>query len=275
MIIGISGKIGSGKDTVGTILRFLTVPGLGNTRCPNWDFHFDNKNNPITGIEDTSEWKIKKFAGKLKECVSIITGIPVADLEKQEVKECSLGKEWIRYGYADGFSHHYKDGIKTDTIMNHKDCDETMYDIQRKINWQTAYKTEFTVRLLLQTLGTEVGRAIHPNFWVNALFAEYDSIDGWRKVMSTEEASDKGIILPNWIITDLRFPNEADAIEQRGGVTIRVNRDNGTRAININPHFSETALDNYPFNYTIDNDGSIDDLIIKVKEILIDLKLIS
>lgn len=38
---------------------------------------------------------------------------------------------------------------------------------------------------------------------------------------------------------------------------------------------SETALDNYDgFDYTITNDGTLQDLIKKVKEILIDLKLI-
>ena len=32
---------------------------------------------------------------------------------------------------------------------------------------------------------------------------------------------------PNWIITDVRFPNEADAIKGRGGIIIRVNRKHG------------------------------------------------
>jgi guanylate kinase len=67
----------------------------------------------------------------------------------------------------------------------------------------------------------------------------------------------------------MRFPNEMDAIKSRKGITIRVNRDNGTRAIDLNPHASETALDGHEFDYVIENDGSLEDLVQKVKEILI------
>jgi len=45
--------------------------------------------------------------------------------------------------------------------------------------------------------------------------------------------------------------------------------------IQIKKHLSETALDNYSFDYTIDNNGTIEELIIKVKEILIKEKLIN
>ena len=92
---------------------------------------------------------------------------------------------------------------------------------------------------------------------------------------------------PNWIITDLRFPNELQAIKDRGGITIRVNRPvenypenhkfNGDTqsAIKIaHNHPSETALDNATFDYTIINDGSIEELIEKVKEILTKNQLI-
>ena len=88
---------------------------------------------------------------------------------------------------------------------------------------------------------------------------------------------------PNWIITDTRFPNEADAVKSRDGINIRIERDDyvfdesGKRIIptkeyvntNNKQHESETALDDYSFDYVIDNNGTIEDLIIKVKEILI------
>jgi hypothetical protein len=92
---------------------------------------------------------------------------------------------------------------------------------------------------------------------------------------------------PNWIITDLRFENELKAVKDKGGITIRINRDlpcevcKKTKAEqrrklcyeitcpNGRPkHESETALDNAEFDYTIQNDGTIEDLILKVKEIL-------
>ena len=120
-----------------------------------------------------------------------------------------------------------------------------------------------SVRELLQRLGTEAMRdGLHENVWVNALMCDYKG-----PKMSEYNPS-------NWIITDMRFPNEMEAVVERKGITIRVNRNNGTRAIDINPHPSETSLDDAEFNYTIENDGSIDDLIEKVRQILITEKII-
>ena len=69
---------------------------------------------------------------------------------------------------------------------------------------------------------------------------------------------------PNWVITDMRFPNELEAIKNRDGISIRVNR--GPQ--NSKGHESETALDSSIFDYTIDNNSTIEDLIAQVKTIL-------
>ena len=128
MIIGISGKIGSGKDTVGKIIQYLTiksdnkiVEALHETKEIDIIKFLDKWNG------NQSDWQIKKFAGKLKQIVSILTGISVEDLEKQEVKDRLLGEDWTRYGYADGFSDVYKDGVKVVTMMN-KECSKERYE---------------------------------------------------------------------------------------------------------------------------------------------------
>jgi len=78
--------------------------------------------------------------------------------------------------------------------------------------------------------------------------------------------------MPNWIFTDMRFPNELEAIKSRGGITIRVNRtfmhNESTRPIGFIEHESETSLDDAEFHYVIDNNGSLDNLIGKVQAIL-------
>ena len=100
-----------------------------------------------------------------------------------------------------------------------------------------------TPRRILQLLGTEAGRqVIHNNLWVNALFADYDTSSNYDS---------------KWIITDVRFENECQAIKDRGGIIIRINRDSDV----VDDHTSETALDNYDgFDFVVDNNGSIDDL---------------
>jgi hypothetical protein len=94
---------------------------------------------------------------------------------------------------------------------------------------------------------------------VNALFADYrlwsDGSKDWY---------------PNWIITDMRFENELEAVVKKGGITIRVVRP-GTVVGN---HPSETALDGFIMHYEIINDGTIKDLEEKVKDILVKEELI-
>ena len=73
---------------------------------------------------------------------------------------------------------------------------------------------------------------------------------------------------PNWIITDTRFPNEIKAVKNKDGICIRIFRTN-SELQNKPEHESETALDSYnDWDYIIDNNGSIDELINSVRRIL-------
>jgi hypothetical protein len=255
MIIGISGKIGSGKDTVGNIIRFLTLPEEFSKR--HGDIIADMEYNWYCA--DKSHWEIKKFAGKLKQIVSILTGIPIDDLEKQEVKDNNLPESW-----NSSYDEYYYKG----------------------------YPETYNVRLLLQRIGTDAMRnVIHPNIWVNALFADYKRPSHWEN-RYYDEVNKKGLAgkeevwgeYPNWIITDMRFLNELQAVKDRGGITIRVNRDfeqlRKDKGIHVPKHLltpehpSETALDNAEFDYTIDNKAGIPELIEKVREILVKEKII-
>jgi ABC-type dipeptide/oligopeptide/nickel transport system ATPase component len=248
MIIGINGKIGSGKDTVGKIIQYLT---LSTKHGPYIGFEtFDD----VT-LDRNSKFEVKKFAGKVKTIASLLTGIPVENFEDQEFKKSILGVEWGTVQQ-----------IPLNSIPPFADID---------------FNVMMSVREFLQKLGTEAMRdGLHENVWVNALFADYRpqpnkavaeflAAEGLPQSMNAGEEN-----YPNWIITDMRFPNEMKAVEERKGITVRVNRNNGTRAIDINPHPSETSLDDAEFNYTIENDGSIDDLIEKVRQILITEKII-
>lgn len=60
-----------------------------------------------------------------------------------------------------------------------------------------------------------------------------------------------------YVITDVRYPNEADAIRAMGGSIWRVRRDGTGPA---NDHASETAMDDYRYDVTLHNDGTVDDL---------------
>jgi hypothetical protein len=111
-----------------------------------------------------------------------------------------------------------------------------------------------TIGEFQQKLGTEAIRTgLHTNAWVISLFADLD---------------------PDckWLITDMRFKNEAQAVKEKGGVLVRINGDPAkTRANskrNLN-HPSETDLDDFKdWDMVINNNGTIEQLEVYAKSIL-------
>jgi len=227
MIIGISGKIGSGKDTVGNIIQAL----MDGQKVKDIVYKLEKEGSCYVN-PNTSEWEIKKYAAKLKQIVSILTGATMKELESQDFKSKPLGEEWQQ-------------------------------------PWRHRLDRLMTPRLMLQLIGTEGGRdLIHPNVWVNALMADYVGI---KRHMTEEELGGKIPVVPvykveypKWIITDMRFPNEMDAVKERKGFTIRVFRGDGKTGT----HASETALDHARFDHVIDNNLSYNMLVLQVEEIL-------
>jgi hypothetical protein len=127
-----------------------------------------------------------------------------------------------------------------------------------------------TVREMLQIIGTDALRNnLHPDTWVNALMCYYIPEESWLNVKLSEKAK---LIYPNWIITDMRFPNEMQAVKANGGITIKVIRPND-KDIPLDLHPSETALDDAEFDYEMVNDGTIEDLRDKVEGIILHINL--
>lgn len=270
-IIGISGKIGTGKDLTASIIQFWLWKAKVES-AKDMSIHYTFKDfidNPTIG-ESLSHWKIVKFADKLKDIVCILLGCTREQLEDREFKETELGEEWWYYRVFTVGST--KPGKQRSRFV--------LYSyLENKDEWHPSTLIKPTPRLLMQLLGTECGRQIlHPNCWVNATMSGYIK----RPISIHCDA------YPNWIITDVRFPNEAKAVKDKGGIMIRINRndyifdDNGKRIIptkeytNITnqQHESETALDDYIFDYVIDNDSTIEELAVKVKEILLKEKML-
>lgn len=170
-IIGISGKKRSGKDSFFNIVNDIH-PGM---------------------------YKNVKYADKLKEICSTLTGLPL---------------------------NYFYDGNLYDTKLDLWDMD---------------------VRKFMQILGTEVFRdSFDPDVWVKALESNLHSDD-------------------NYIITDVRFINEANWVKENG-ILIRINRPGLN---NSDSHRSEVELDNFnDFDYVIDNDGTYEEYVEKISNIL-------
>ena len=76
--------------------------------------------------------------------------------------------------------------------------------------------------------------------------------------------------LNNIVISDVRFKEECQAIEQRGGIVVRVER---LGLESKSTHISEIALDNHVFAYTLFNDKDIPYLVGQVKMMLKQFKI--
>jgi dephospho-CoA kinase len=106
--------------------------------------------------------------------------------------------------------------------------------------WDKA-KQNYEVRRLLQTLGADVGRElIDPNLWVEMTMSKLNAYTD------------------NIVITDVRFPNEYEAVKWTYGEVWRIERPGYEP---VNGHYSETALDNWKFDRIIENLGGIPDLV--------------
>lgn len=200
MIVGVSGKIGSGKNEVADMISYLHFINPDGTyeefEKQQWLRNkylehkaYDQADSKLPGIHS--------FACNLKKCAAACTGIDYHDLEKRSQKSTII--PWL----------------------------------------------DISFRKLLQSLGEAARCQINKNFWVLSMLADYQDSDFW-------------------IVSDVRYKNEADELLSRGALLIRINRTTDSSDV----HQSEVDLDSYDkFSYIIENDGSLEDLYNKVKEI--------
>lgn len=146
---------------------------------------------------------------------------------------------------------------------------------QRDEWWSQRLGMNITPRWVLQNWGTEVCRkAFHDDIWIASLENKLRN--------STDDI----------VISDCRFPNEIKSIKDAGGIVIRVKRgpepewyndavsankghiQNYNWALSVDKlkrlgiHASETSWVGTDFDAVLENDGSIDDLFTKIKDLV-------
>jgi hypothetical protein len=104
----------------------------------------------------------------------------------------------------------------------------------------------FSPRYAMQTLGTEWGRALHPDLWVAAC-------ERWIDDISSDGTRNAEFIL----VTDVRFDNEAEMIHRKGGVVVKIERDECGPE---DGHASERGVSGKMVDIHFHNDGSLADL---------------
>lgn len=186
----------------------------------------------------------------------------------------------------DSFANSLKDALANifgwdRTLLEGKTKESRAWRDQVDTWWATRLNMpNLTPRLMLQLWGTEVCRSsFHDDIWIASLE---------NKLRKTTD---------DVVISDVRFPNEIKAIHNAGGIVIRIKRGddpewfgaaesvnrgpvaNPTWSLsklklqNLNVHASETSWVGGDIDAVISNDSSIDDLFVKVEEIIKNLTL--
>jgi hypothetical protein len=209
MIIGVCGFAGSGKDTF------------------------------ADHLVAHHEFQKHGFAYPLKAMAQIAFGFSSAQLfGSQEIKEA----EDTRYLFS---------GVCPSC---HRPCSRCTKELQTDVDWfcepcDAFFKKYVTPRLALQTLGTEWGRTLYPNIWVDAAL---------RDLRGPERRHE------NWVLCDVRFRNEIEGIQDIGGLVVRLLR--GEPRFN---HPSETELAQInleTFDCIVDNNGTLAEFYMKIDE---------
>ncbi len=113
-------------------------------------------------------------------------------------------------------------------------------------------KNKDNFRLILQGWGTDFRRKLHGDlYWISKLDKEIYRLTVENKIE---------ILL----VTDARFPNEVEYLMNCQAICINVVRPNSDK----DQHISETANDQTIFDVTIQNDGTLQDLQLKVRQLV-------
>lgn len=212
-IIGIAGKAGSGKDTVG---------------------HF---------MEDDYGAVCIAFADPLKRMAMELVGQHVGFTEK-DLWGSSKNRETLfrMSGEAKGL-------IEKSVFENDSKMDKAA--LVTLISWWDNFikdRHEITPRHVLQTLGTEWGRKVDPHMWVKPamdtsfrlLYGGYDYLPAKGLIPN------KNTSVPLVVITDCRFRNEVLGIAKNGGKVVLMDSPSST---SLSEHRSERELDDLPLFY--------------------------
>ncbi|KGE66195.1 MULTISPECIES: deoxynucleotide monophosphate kinase [Pseudomonas] len=157
-----------------------------------------------------------------------------------------LARTYLLEQYA--FADPLRDGLMA--IFN---LDPTDFEGDRKeqpLGW-----LDCSPRQLMQSMGTEWARnTVHPDVWVK--LAE-QNLEYMTKAL--------GAVL-GFVVSDVRFENEADLIRRRGGTVIHILRPN---ALTVNPHISEAGIAANSADLTLPNSGTVEGFLRSLDEVFL------
>lgn len=110
-----------------------------------------------------------------------------------------------------------------------------------------------TVRQLLIDLGNDFGRKYQPDLWIRNLEHRVKKLSRNPRTKTV-------------VVTDCRFRNEFDFLKAEGFYQIRLLRDTHTKINDVSETNQDGILDS-EFDYVVNNNGTLQDLMIEAEKI--------
>lgn len=181
------------------------------------------------------KYKRLAFADPLKRMLAILLNIPVSKFNNRHFKEdCVINIPTLDYSLS---AFNEEPDVLSDSKFNKlvKNLDPSLT------------QSNLTVRQLMQYFGTNVMHTFFGrNVWINSTLKHANS--------------------PT-IISDLRFKAEYNAVKERGGFVIYVDRPGCEFGQHASEREMEELLNSNKYDLIIHNDGSAKDLFNQIKEL--------
>lgn len=135
-------------------------------------------------------------------------------------------------------------------------------------------ETGVSYRVMMQTLGTEWGRVLNENVWVNLVGKKWDWVqrgcpfDTPVGEVSNVWLGDVPISSQGMVLSDVRFNSEAEWIRDHGGLVVYIHRD-AEKQVGVLGHASELGICPTLVDYTVDNNGTLSQLYQNLENLII------
>lgn len=249
-IVAISGWKRSGKDAAGSLL----INNYGFQRI--------------------------SFASPLKDNVALHFNMTREEQDDQKLKEKPLmdypvlPKDAFALNLVKFMYKEFRDAKGRIPLDLHIDPSGAVLGVMgypNQINPQEELAQLYWTRRAMQILEGSSKRTVDSNYWVKRAINEIDVVSNPNNYGPNKRVIYSGgeLFRPveNFVITDLRYKSEVEPLRAAFGkdlLTVRINRFDSAESTDP----SENDLNDYKFDVVIENKGSLEEFLDKVKELV-------